>query len=98
MPGTHRETAAERRWTGSAVLAGTAPRRGARPALRKLWHVPISRQAGLPAVSVGDIRMACGRADLHHRDVGHFSLIPLRRSLRALYRDPGGARVMALPG
>src|SRR6476660_9318059 len=62
MAGIHRETAAERRRTGSAVLAGAAPRRGAHAALRKLRLVPVSEHAVLPAVSVGDIRMACGCA------------------------------------
>src|SRR4029077_248140 len=99
MAGIHRETAAERRRTGSAVLAGgaprrraaaslrkvpalagAAPRRGAHAALRKLRLVPVSEHAVLPAVSVGDIRMACGRADWHHRDVVHFPSTLLRRS------------------
>src|SRR5258708_2004280 len=93
MAGIHRETAADGRRTGSAVLAGAEPRRGARAALRKLRLVPVSEHAVLPAVPVGDIRMACGRADWHHRDVVHFPSTLLRRSWRAVHGDPGATRL-----
>src|ERR1700738_3741026 len=93
MAGIHREAFADRRWTGPAFLAGAAPWGGAGPALGELRRMSFSRHAVLPAMPLGDIRVACGRTDRHHRDVVYFSPSLLRWSRRAVHGDPGAARL-----